>query len=42
MLYQYHPPFTFGFLRHNEVLFHIKEQPQAGTASPGKGKSPKK
>ena len=26
MLYQYHPPFMYGFLRHNEVLYRIKEK----------------
>jgi len=26
MLYQYHPPFMYGFLRHNEVLYRIKEE----------------
>lgn len=25
MVYQYHPPFTFGFLRKNEVLLRVKE-----------------
>lgn len=24
-LYQYHPPFTFGLQRVNEVLFEVKE-----------------
>jgi hypothetical protein len=28
MLYQYHPPFMYGFLRLNEVLYRIKGEGQ--------------
>lgn len=32
-LYQYHPPFTFGWQRVNEVLFEVKEGGPAGAAA---------
>jgi hypothetical protein len=36
-LYQYHPPFTYGWQRVNEVLFVVKEKTAAAAAATTRG-----